>query len=177
MNRGMTIGALAREFGLSRGTLLHYDAIGLLRPTVRRDSRYRVYTEADMERLRQICLYRSAGMPLAEIQSLLDSREPEGFSVVLRRRLAQISREMAALNQQQRLIVRLLASQDDDGKTTMLNKEQFVALMRSCGMTDEDMRRWHQEFEKMSGESHAEFLAFLGIPAGEIEKIREWSKQ
>jgi MerR family transcriptional regulator, thiopeptide resistance regulator len=39
-------------------TLHHYDAIGLLVPSGRSDAGYRQYSEADLERLYQIVLYR-----------------------------------------------------------------------------------------------------------------------
>lgn len=67
-----TISALGRRFGLSRSTLLYYDRIGLLRPGGRSAKAYRHYGEAEVARLEQICLYRRAGVPLAEIRRLLD---------------------------------------------------------------------------------------------------------
>ncbi len=57
----------------------------------------------------------------------------------------------------------------------MLNKEQWVQLFRNVDMSDDDMHRWHKEFEKMSPEAHGEFLGILGIDAEETAKIREWS--
>ncbi|MFA6243195.1 MAG: MerR family transcriptional regulator [Candidatus Hydrogenedentales bacterium] len=171
----MRIGQLARAFGLSRGTLLHYDAIGLLRPSDRSDAGYRVYTDADTERLRRICTYRAAGVPLADIRSVLDAAEPEGYRRVLSLRLAQLGEEIAHLQRQQRLIVRLLTPPEAHEEQPMLNKEQWVALMRATGLTDDDMQRWHKEFEKMSGAAHEEFLVSLGIGSKEIAEIREWS--
>ena len=173
----MTIGQLARQYGLSRGTLLHYDAIGLLRPSLRTEARYRRYSDADMERLRQICLYRSAGLSLMEIQRILDHPKLNHYENVLRTRLATLSEEIAILHRQQQLIVRLLARHGIHEENIMLNKEQFVALMKATGLTEQDMHRWHQEFEKMSGPAHAEFLESLGIGRDEIQKIRDWSLQ
>ena len=173
----MTIGTLARMFGLSRGTLLHYDAIGLLRPSVRSDTRYRVYTEADVERLRAICQYRSAGVPLADIRRMLDRPEPEHYLRILRQRLASLGEEILERKRQQTLIVRLLGRHGTEEENTMLNKEQWIALMRATGLSDQDMRRWHAEFEKMSGEAHEEFLQSLGVGADEIAKIRAWSRE
>lgn len=173
----LTIGKLAREFGLSRGTLLHYHAIGLLRPSVRSDAQYRLYSETDKERLRAICQYRAAGVPLADIRRLLEDAEPAGYAAILRRRLADLAQEIATLKRQQQLIVRLLGPHGIKEKEDMLNKDQWVALMRATGLNDDDMHRWHKEFEKMSGEAHEEFLVSLGIGAEEIKKIRQWACQ
>jgi len=172
----MTIGNLARMFGLSRGTLLHYDAIGLLRPSSRSDARYRVYTDEDVERLREICQYRSAGVPLNDIRRMLDFPGRKNYVQVLRRRLSQLSTEILNLKRQQTLIVRLLVQHGVHEEKNMLNKEQWVALMRASGLNDDDMMRWHAEFEKMSGEAHEEFLLSLGINAEEAKKIREASR-
>lgn len=172
----MNIGEVARLFQLSRGTLLYYDAVGLLRPSVRSEARYRQYSEDDMERLRRICLYRSAGVPLADIGRMLDGLEPGGYAAILRRRLEELNHEIATLKKQQQLTVRLLFPHDVEKECRMLNKDQFVALMRATGLTEEDMHRWHQEFEKMSGDAHQEFLASLGIGAEEIQEIRKWSR-
>jgi len=172
----VTIGELGKLFGLSRGTLLHYDAIGLLKPRQRSDSRYRVYTETDVARLREICVYRSAGVPLAEIRRMLLEAKADGYPAVLRRRLSQLGEEIATRKRQQQLIVQLLAQHGSQKEIDMLNKEQWVALMRATGLSDDDMRRWHKEFEKLSGEAHAEFLDSLGISAAEIAEIRGWSR-
>jgi hypothetical protein len=47
--------------------------------------------------------------------------------------------------------------------------------MKACGFTDEQMHRWHKEFERSAPAEHQEFLEFLHIPSDEIKKIREWS--
>jgi DNA-binding transcriptional MerR regulator len=164
-------------FGLSRGALLHYDAIGLLRASARSDSRYRVYTEDDVERLREICRYRSAGVPLEEIRDMLDAPRRENYVQALRGRLSQINAEISNLKRQQTLIVRLLLRHGAHEENQMLNKDQWVALMKATGLSDDDMHRWHAEFEKMSGASHEEFLLSLGVDAEDAAKIRDWSRK
>jgi DNA-binding transcriptional MerR regulator len=47
----------------------HYDHIGLVVPSVRTPARYRGYTDADIERLHLVLVYRSVGMPLDEIRA------------------------------------------------------------------------------------------------------------
>ena len=63
----ITVGRLAKRFGLSRSTLLYYDSIGLLRPTGRSAKGYRLYSEDDAARLEKICLYRQTGLSLDEV--------------------------------------------------------------------------------------------------------------
>ena len=67
-----TVGAVATLTGVSVRTLHHYDHIGLVVPSVRTAAGYRGYTDADIERLHLVLVYRSVGMPLDEIRALLD---------------------------------------------------------------------------------------------------------
>jgi DNA-binding transcriptional MerR regulator len=67
-----TVGAVAALTGVSVRTLHHYDHIGLVVPSVRTPAGYRGYTDADIERLHLVLVYRSAGLPLERIRTILD---------------------------------------------------------------------------------------------------------
>ena len=58
----------------------------------------------------------------------------------------------------------------------MITKQKWVSIMKACGLSDEQMHRWHAEFERSAPEEHQEFLEFLHIPAAEIKTIREKSR-
>jgi MerR family transcriptional regulator, thiopeptide resistance regulator len=67
-----TVGAVAALTAVSVRTLHHYDHIGLVVPSVRTSAGYRAYTDADIERLHVVLVYRSVGLPLEDIRALLD---------------------------------------------------------------------------------------------------------
>jgi DNA-binding transcriptional MerR regulator len=67
-----TVGAVADLTGVSVRTLHHYDHISLVVPSVRTPAGYRGYTDADIERLHLVLVYRSVGMPLDQIRAVLD---------------------------------------------------------------------------------------------------------
>ena len=67
-----TVGAVAALTGVSVRTLHHYDHIGLVVPSVRTPAGYRGYTDADIERLHLVLVYRAVGLQLEEIRTLLD---------------------------------------------------------------------------------------------------------
>ena len=71
MNASYTVGQVAHLSGVTVRTLHHYDEIGLLSPTERTSGGYRVYTDADLERLRRILFYRELGFALDEIGTIL----------------------------------------------------------------------------------------------------------
>ena len=70
----LQVGPLARSTGLTVRTLHHYDEIGLLKPSARSESGYRMYDASDVARLHAIQALRHLGLPLAEIGPLLDGR-------------------------------------------------------------------------------------------------------
>jgi MerR family transcriptional regulator, thiopeptide resistance regulator len=172
----LTVTALAKSCGLSRGTVLYYESIGLLRASGRSAANYRRYTEKDALRLRQICTYRDAGLKLTDIRTLLD-RPDNDPAAVLKRRLVELNHEIERLRDHQKAILTLLQTKTPYWRTKDMTKEKWVSIMQATGFTDADMHRWHQEFEKSAPADHQEFLEYLHIPADEIAKIREWSRQ
>lgn len=171
----VSVTQLARCCGLSRSTVLYYESIGLLRPAGRSESRYRRYGEREIARLRQICVYRDAGLKLADIRALLD-RGGNDATAVLQRRLGEIGKEIERLRDHQRSILALLQNKSKFRRLDDMTKDKWVSIMRASGFSDDDMRRWHAEFEKSAPEDHEQFLAYLNIPAEEIARIREWSR-
>ena len=71
----MTVHEVSKLAGVSIRTLQYYDRIGLLHPTDHSDAGYRLYNDADLERLQQILLFRELEFPLKEIKRILDSPE------------------------------------------------------------------------------------------------------
>jgi len=64
---------LAKMAGVSVRTLHLYDEIGLLKPAIRTEAKYRMYEEKELLRLQQILFYKELDFPLQEISRLLDS--------------------------------------------------------------------------------------------------------
>ena len=170
----ITIGKLAKAVGISRSTLLYYDSLGLLCPKGRSAAGYRLYSKQDRTRLEQIRTYRCAGIPLEEIKNILDA-ESDKLTVVLENRLRATNDEIAALRDQQRVVVRLLRNRKHFNQTRAIDKKGWVELLKASGMTEDDMDRWHTEFERMSPQGHQDFLESLGIPLEEVAAIRAWS--
>ncbi len=170
----MTVSRLARRCGLSRTAILYYEAQGLLRKPPRTAGNYRTYTEQDLARLQQIGQHRKLGLSVPEIRILLE--RPGGGAVsILERRLATIDAEVEALRDHQRAILRLLRRSRSFRRTQKMTKDRWVAIMKAAGFTQENMGRWHHEFEANAPEDHQEFLEFLHIDPKEIARIREWS--
>ena len=74
---GYPVGAVATMAGVSVRTLHHYDQIGLLRPSGRTSAGYRLYSEADLQRLRDALAYRELGFSLEHVAELLDDPQAD----------------------------------------------------------------------------------------------------
>jgi DNA-binding transcriptional MerR regulator len=174
----LTVTKLARRCGISRTTLLYYESIRLIPQPQRSGSNYRYYDEADVQRLLEIRSYRDSGLTIEDIRAILSTnkKHTEGrASGVLKRRLLELDAEIATLRGHQRAILKLLQSKAL-GKAKMITKEKWVSIMKACGLSDEQMRRWHAEFEHSAPAEHQEFLEFLHIPTDEIVNIRKQSR-
>ena len=72
-----TVGEVAERFSLTARTLRHWEAQGLLAPTARSWSNYRLYSSEDCVRVQRIVIYRATGMKLMDIKALLDCGDSE----------------------------------------------------------------------------------------------------
>ena len=67
----MHIGELAEKTGLSHRTIRHYDEVGLLEASGRSEGGFRLYTQADLDRLLVIRRMKPLGFSLDEMAELL----------------------------------------------------------------------------------------------------------
>ncbi len=96
------IGELAGALGLNPKTIRYYEALGLLPAPPRTAAGYRLYGEADRERLQFIAKAKAVGLTPTEIGEILTlhrAGEPPCAHVValLDRKLAAVDRQLRAL--------------------------------------------------------------------------------
>lgn len=171
-----TIGQVAKKYSLSRSTLIYYDSIGVLSPSGRSESNYRLYSGNDLKRMDRIILFRSTGLSLDAIAALLDAEGGE-LNASLEKRLVAINTEIQGLRGQQQVILKLLENEDLAQHSRVITKETWVSTLKAAGLDEAGMRNWHIEFERTSPEAHQDFLESIGIQQDEIASIRQWSKK
>ena len=69
----MTVHEVSKLVGVSIRTLQYYDKIGLLHPAGYTEAGYRLYDDADLERLQHILLFRELEFPLKDIKVIINS--------------------------------------------------------------------------------------------------------
>lgn len=71
----LTIGKLAKACGINVDTVRYYEREGLVLPTHRTESGYRIYSHETSKRLNFICRAKNLGFTLKEIKELLELNE------------------------------------------------------------------------------------------------------
>ena len=170
-----SISKLARQFNLSRSTLLYYDKIDLLKAPERTAAGYRVYTDHEYQKLENICIFRDAGLPLADVQKLL-SGDAEPSAKILENRMLELGDQILRLRSQQHIIIAMLKNMTGKSYTPVIDKETWVKMLKAAGMDEAAMAKWHAEFETCAPEAHYELLLSLGIPEDEARQIQKWSR-
>ena len=89
----------------------------------------------------------------------------------------ELSAEIETLRERQRVIVGLLKKPRLLERAGVMSRQTWSDLLRASGFSEEDMRRWHRDFERLEPRRHQRFLEFLGIPDNEIRTIRRWAKR
>ncbi|SNY52364.1 transcriptional regulator, MerR family [Arsukibacterium tuosuense] len=101
----MKIGELVKRHGVSVDTIRFYEKQQLLSPSARSDAGYRLYLEADSQRLAFILRAKSVGFSLQQIHELLqieDNKSQWQCSDVkdkVQQKIQEISKQLAELQQ------------------------------------------------------------------------------
>lgn len=96
----MTVGEAAKAVGVAPSTLRYYERQGLITPSDRTRSAYRLYDKEAVERLGFIRAAKAVGFTLDDIRTLLelDADAPrEKVRVLLERRLAEVDAKLINL--------------------------------------------------------------------------------
>lgn len=125
----MKIGDTAKLVGVTPKAIRHYHKLGLLEEPPRSEGGYRLYSAADLLRLRRIRRLRSLGLPLRQIKKILG--DPDGDSSlrnVLRALLGETESELSRLEERRERLKNLLALEDleaEESTTFALLKERM----------------------------------------------------
>lgn len=188
------VGELARRTGLSIRTLHHYDALGLLSPTRRSETGYRLYTPADVARLQQIVSLRELGLSLEEIRTLLDDPAVSPLHVVelhlerIREQMV-LQRDLAA--RLESIATRLAAAEEVSVEdlfhimevmstmeriTSYYTPEQLQALeQRRHQLGEEEIRRVERAWPELIAKVQAEMERGTDPADARVQELaREW---
>ncbi len=120
----LTVGQIAGLSGITVRTLHHYDALGLLTPGARSEAGYRLYEDADCERLQEILFYRELGFGLEEINAMLQDPEHDRAGAL------RHQRDLLAIRKDrlQKMIGAVETALDAHEKGITMNKEEMFEV-------------------------------------------------
>ncbi|MGO4616904.1 MerR family transcriptional regulator [Nocardia sp. 2YAB30] len=121
---GLTVGAVAALVGVTIRALHHWDALGLVRPSARTDTGYRLYAAADLARIHRVLVYRELGVPLNDIGLLLDAPATDAMAS-LRRQRDQLRERVAHLQHMSNALDRMIEARESG---ILLSAEEQVAI-------------------------------------------------
>lgn len=102
----LTIGRLAEAAAVPTSTVRYYERAGLLRPSCRSASNYRLYSDEDLYRLRFIRAAQASGFTLGDISQLLRPSPCRQVQQLIEDRVAQVDARMRELRHVRRVLVR-----------------------------------------------------------------------
>ena len=139
-----TVGDVAKVTGLTVRTLHHYDEIGLVVPNGRSASGYRLYSDADLERLHRVCTYRDLGFTLDEIAKLLQDSEQTQVADQLRKQHAFVVEQMAHLQEVKTTIETMIEAESMSIQLTTEEKFEVFGQSDPSQFDVEAEQRWGQ---------------------------------
>lgn len=135
----MRVKEVADLVGISVRTLHYYDEIGLLTPDNVTNSRYRLYSDKNLETLQQILFYRELGFSLQKIKQMIQSPTFD-------RRAALMEQRHMLLEKRNRLddMIKTIDKtiQHEKGVIQMCNKEKFAFNFRNNPYETEARQHW-----------------------------------
>ncbi len=137
----LTVGQVAADVGVTVRTLHHYDEIGLVRPSDRSHAGYRLYNEADLERLEAVVVYRRLGFPLEEVATLLAARGADRAGHLRRQRDA-VSARLTELRDLFTAIDRALEKELTGVRLTKQEQRELFGESYSEDYAEEAQERW-----------------------------------
>lgn len=99
MGPGLTIGEVAAELQLNAKTIRYYEEVGLLPRPPRSESGYRLYSKADIERLRLVKKAKLLGLSLIEIKGIVEYAMDQRCSVLENHLLSLLGTKLGEIDQ------------------------------------------------------------------------------
>ncbi|MBI1789166.1 MAG: MerR family transcriptional regulator [Acidobacteria bacterium] len=174
MSRSYQIHEFAELAGVTVKALHHYDRLGLLKPG-RSGGGYRLYTERDLERLEQIIALKFLGLPLKQIQAVLDRAAldlPDALRVqrgVLEEKQQLLGRAIRAIQEAERAI--------EPGKPAdpailkriieAMDMQESVEVMKRYYKTEEAWVKRRQHYELWPSQEWKELYRDVEAASGE----------
>ncbi|NLJ40431.1 MAG: MerR family transcriptional regulator [Clostridiales bacterium] len=169
-----TVQRLAELAGVSGRTLRYYDEIGLLRPAKINASGYRIYGQAEVDRLQQIMFYRELGFALTAIKDIINEPSFDEVAALKAHRQKLLAKKVG--------LDLLIANIDEtiiskERRIKMSDKKKFEGFKKR--MIDENEHKYGKEIREKYGVEVVERSKdkMINMTQAEHENITRLSEQ
>lgn len=169
-----TVQKLGQLAGVSTRTLRYYDEIGILKPARINSSGYRIYGQAEVDRLQQILFYRELGVGLDAIKQIITSKSFDGASALKNHREKLLEKR----KQLDILIENVNKTIDSiEGRIIMSNKEKFEGFKKK--LIDDNEKKYGKEIREKYGDDQIEKsnAKLMNMSEVEYERVTKLSEE
>jgi DNA-binding transcriptional MerR regulator len=128
---------LSKLTKVSVRTLHHYDKIGLLKPSIRLENKYRVYSEKDLLKLQQILALKFFGFELTRIKTLME--EEINMFDHFRTQQRFLEQKVQSLQEANLTLEAILSNSNNDKSVPW---KTIMKLIEDYQMTQEIEHKW-----------------------------------
>ncbi|ASA26629.1 MerR family transcriptional regulator [Paenibacillus donghaensis] len=173
MDTEYTVQKLGKLAGVSTRTLRYYDEFGLLKPARINSSGYRIYGQAEVDRLQQILFYRELGLGLESIRGMVTSPSFDG-ATALREHHEQLLQRRTQLDLLIATVEQTLAH--TEGRMIMSNADKFTGFKQK--MVDDNEQKYGAEIRDKYGddvvnESNRQMLGMTEAQYADMQKVEQ----
>jgi DNA-binding transcriptional MerR regulator len=168
-----TVQKLGSLAGISTRTLRYYDEIGILKPARINSSGYRIYGQAEVDRLQQIMFYRELGVNLNTIKELITSVSYNSAAA-----LQEHHEKLLAKRQQLDILIANVEKtiKYQDGRIKMNDKEKFEGFKKK--LVEDNEEKYGEEIREKYGDdkvnaSNQKMLNMTAEQYSEFEKLSQ----
>ncbi len=166
-----TVQKLAQMAGVSTRTLRYYDEIGILKPARINSSGYRIFGQAEVDRLQQILFYRELGVSLDSIKDIVSAPSYNGV-LALREHHEKLLEKREQLDLLIINVEKTIAL--SEGRITMANKEKFEGFKKK--LVDDNEAKYGKEIREKYGDekinkSNSKFQGMTQEQYDEVTKL------
>jgi DNA-binding transcriptional MerR regulator len=163
------INEFAELAGVTVRALHHYDRLGLLEPTARTGSQYRLYSDSDLVRLEQIVVLKFLGLSLKEIGNLLERESSVGAA--LHRQQKVLAEKRWQLGQAISAIATASASLESTGKPDWKLFRQIIQEIEMQNTTD-----WSRKYYSDAAQEKIEERRKAWTPELQAQVTKDWDE-
>lgn len=143
----LQIGEVAERTGVTQRTLRFYEEKGLLKPPTRMEGGFRLYSEADVQRVERIKRLQSLlGLTLAEIKEMVEAEE---IKMQLR---AEYRRDAAVAKRKQQLQRAIEVTE----RQNAIISQKLAALTEMKGHLEERLAKYQGWLRQLGKQTNAE---------------------